>query len=364
MTDDGIPRWFGRLFRNELVNMPMNEQKRIIQVLTDRTKRTALKECIVPGRHKGKIAEGHNIQEAVMRRLTRRTTIMSFACLPVVSKRHFPEEVEISHATTGYFACREHENLFADIEREVPDFGNAKHLLLLAYKALLKGTWDAKLARVAWAAVEAEDPESDMPNYMARLHREMEEGVGYYKYVAEEMLGIAEHPSPYESAPNVLKHIVLRVPSRVPTVAVSSWTNGLGYRVTPTPYGPIIERIAQWGCTVYPMENEHVVVYHFPVSDEGTIRDRTRAIRLAKDAVLQRRVSQQLLERFEDIVISPEVWDSFSEDKRITIRDYFAATLPDMGIRTPSSFTDPAANQLSAKRLRLVNLFDGTLRTA
>lgn len=359
MTGDGIPRWFGKQFRNELVNMPMNEQKRINQVLTDRTKRTALKECMVPGRHAGKIAEGHNIQEAVMRRLTSRTMIMSFACFPIVLKRRCPEEVEIHHAMTGYFACREHENMFAAVENNIPNFADEEHLLLLAYKALLKGTWDARLMRTAWNAMEAEDPESDMPNYMARLHKEMEEGVGYYKYVAEKMLGIAEHPSPYQSVPNVLKHIVVRVPSRIPTIAASAWTDGLGFRVTPTPNGPIVERLVQWGCTVYPMKTEHIVVYHFPASDELTIRNRTRAVRLANDTVLQRKVSQQLLGRIEDIAISPEVWESFTDDKRNTIREYFEATTPDMGIRTPDILATVTAKKLRSKRLRLVNLFNG-----
>ena len=296
--------------------------------------------------------EGHNIQAAVMRGLTSRTTIMSFAGFPIALKRQFPEEVEIRHAMTGHFTCRKHEELFAAVETNIPDFDNEDHLLLLAYKALLKGTWDAKLVRAAWSAMEAEDSESDMPNYMVRLHKEMEEGVRYYKYLAEKMLGIAEHPSPYEGVPNVLKHIVVRVPSRIPTIAASAWTDGLGFRVTPTPNGPIIERIAQWGCTVYPMEKEHVLVYDFPVSDEWTISNRTRSIRLAKDTVLQRKVSQQLLGRIEDIVISPEVWESFTEDKRSAIRDYFVATMPDMGIHTPDIFASATANKLALQAFK------------
>ena len=359
MTSEGVPRWYGKMFHNELVNMPTNEQKRIMQVLTDKTKRTAIKRCIVPGRHRGKIAEGHSVQDAVMRRLTSRTTIMSFSCLPVVPKRPLPDEVEVRHAMTGYFACRKHEELFAKVENKIPDFDNEEHLLLLAYKALLKGMWQAKLTRVAWSDVAAQDPKSDMPSHMARLHSEMEKGIGYYKYIAEEMLGIAVHPSPYEDQPNVLEHIVFRVPSRIPTVAASTWTNGLSSRLTPIRGGMIIERIPQWGCTVYPLEEEHVVVYHFTASDAPAIRSGIKTILTATDEVLQREVSLDLLAHMEDIVVSPEVWGSFSEDKRSAIEDYFKATLPDMGFHIPELHDKAMDSTLGSKPPTLINLFDG-----
>ena len=64
MMDDGIPRWYGEQLHNELVKMPYGEQRRIEQILTEKTKRTALKECLVPGQHKGKIVEGHSVQRS------------------------------------------------------------------------------------------------------------------------------------------------------------------------------------------------------------------------------------------------------------------------------------------------------------
>lgn len=355
--ENGLPRWYGKMFRNELVNMPENEQRRILQVIVDKTKRIALQECLVPGKHGGEIVEGHNIQDAVMRKLTQSADVMSFAVYPVYPGRKYPEITPISHATTGYFTCYEHEKMFADVESQVPDFNNRKHCLLLAYKALLKVTWENTTLRIAWEAMEAEDSQSDMPNFMVRQLREMEDGVRYYKHIAEIMLRISEHPSPYDSPPDTLDHLVIKVPSNLPTVAASCWSNGLGWKVIPTPYGsPIIQRIPQWGCTVYPFEKQHIIVYHYPLLDKRPFLKHTRSLQRIEGTILQRKVSQDLLKHFEEIVISPEIWESFGDGKRKAIEEFFRATVSNQGCYSPLA---PVRKPPTGKRLRLVNLFNG-----
>ena len=107
MLDEGVPRWFGKQLYNELINMPRGEQRRISQILTEETKRKALKECLVPGNHKGSIIEGHSIQRAVMRRLASESEVVAFVDFPVETNRlrKFPCPIPISHAFTGYFTC-------------------------------------------------------------------------------------------------------------------------------------------------------------------------------------------------------------------------------------------------------------------
>ena len=345
------------MFRNELVNMPENEQKRISQIIVDKTKRSALQECLVPGKHSSKLVEGHNIQDAIMRKLTESSDVMSFAVYPIHSQRKFPEKTPISHATTGYFTCHEHEKMFVDVENQPPDFNNKEHCLLLAYKALLKVTWENMILRIAWEATEAEDQDSDMPNFMVRQFREMEDGVRYYKHIAEVMLSISEHPSPYDSTPDILDHLIFNVPSNSPTVAASCWSNGLSWKMIPTPSGPpIIQRIPQWGCTVYPLEKQHIVVYHYPLLDKRPFVQHTRPLQKAEGTILQRKVSQDLLKHFEEIVISPEIWESFGDAKRNAIEEFFQATAGDQGYHSPFS---PRVKPPTGKRLRLVNLFNG-----
>ena len=131
--------------------MPHGEQRRIAQILTEKTKRTALKECQVPGNHEGKIVEGHSIQEAIIRELTPNYEVFTFNDIPLVIDRFrkFPRKVSFRHALTGHFTCEEHEKLFFDVERRQPDFAKERHLDLLAYKALIRVLWETKLLKGA-----------------------------------------------------------------------------------------------------------------------------------------------------------------------------------------------------------------------
>ena len=358
MADEWPPRWWGKKFHNELIRKPKSEQRRIVQILTEKTKRTALKQCMVPGLHKGKIVEAHDIQRAVMRKLASHSNVMAFAQMPMVEHMEFPDEVPISHAMTGYFTCEEHEKLFSPVEKQIPDFENDHHLLLLAYKALIRAMWEMKVQRAMFEAHEQADPKSDFPNYMARLCRGKESGIGYYKHLVEVMLGIADHPSPYDDEPDVIKHFIIRVPSKCPSIAASCWSDGLRWWWELVPNGAVIEKIGQWGCTVYPMEEEHVVVYHYPSADESIILKGTWQVRQAIGTVLQRRFSRDLLGRMEGIVMSSEVWRSFTDEKRSAIRDFFWATMPRMDIEIPDAPRVTPVDEWHSKRLRLVNLFE------
>ena len=359
MQEGSIWDWSGKLFHNELVSMPENERKRIHYLFLDKTKRSALKECLVPGTHSGKIAEGHAIQEAVMDRFSRDSMVWAFAVHPVTDSRAFPDETSIGHAGTGYFTCEGHEQLFSPVEKDRPDFSNDEHKTLLAYKALLKATWRNKLLRLAWEATAEEDTKSDLPKFMIRQHQQMEEGTRFYKEIAEKMLGISVG-SNKDQFPDRIMHEIFLIPSQEPAVAACCWSNGLGWKVFPPIDGnQVIQRIPQWGCTVYPLETEHIVILHCPVMDYRLIRKQTQHLRKAADTVLQRRMSQDLLKHFEDIVIAPKVWDSFADEKREAITAYFKATTRDIGIH---SWEAPVEEIPKGKKLRLVNLFGETAK--
>ena len=359
MLDDGIPRWFGKQFHNELVNMPFGEQRRIIEILTQKTKRTALKECLVLGNHKGRIIKGHSVQEAVMCRLALNSKVIAFSSVPIMTNRsrQFPCKTPISQALTGFFTCKEHEELFFEVERQQPDFKNERHLDLLAYKGLVKALWDKKLLKDAWSAVAAEDDESDMPDFQVRLFTEMERGLGDLKQLAEIKLRLlGAQPSGKKTVSDLTHHIV-RVPSERRSFAMSSWSNGLVRKTTPTPYGPVHILIPQWGCTVYPLEKEHIVMFHYFSRDRSQFSQTMKSIRTAKTpAILQRRITQLLLSRFEDLVMSPKVWESFPEQRRNAICDYFRVTTPDIGIESPIIPLKPF-EEWGRRRRRLVNLF-------
>lgn len=351
--------WYGKELHNELPNLPYSEQRRINQIFTEKTKRTAYQKCLVPdGKCGGKVVEGHSVPRSVMRKMTAGAYTISFARQPLGGKGYvLPSKEPINHALTGYFTCEKHEDLFAPIEKEIPDFDNPRHLDLIAYKALLRAMWSKQLLRVAWEYLAKEDPKSDLLAYMVHLHIQMEMGVGYYKHIAEQALGIAVHPSVYDDEPqDCLYHKAIRVPSKQSAVAVCAWSNGLRYEYEPQ--NPIVMKISQAGCTVYPLGNEHVVVYHYTATDESGVRKANWPLYKASGTLLQQRISHDILRYCEEIVISPEVWQDFSEEKRQAITDYFMATPPYSGLHSPDAPAVTPVDNWHSKRLRLVNLFD------
>ena len=159
-----------------------------------------------------------------MRRLASNSEVVAFVDIPVETSRfrQFPGTVPVSHAFTGYFTCQEHEKLFFDVENCQPDFGNERHLDLLAYKGLIKALWDKKILGGAWSAVAAEDSKSDMPDFQVRLFAEMERGINVLKQAVEIKLGLIDNGPSSRSLASTLQHHIVRVPSRVQSVAMSS----------------------------------------------------------------------------------------------------------------------------------------------
>ena len=294
-----------------------------------------------------------------MRELAFNSEVVAFVDIPMGTNRfrQFPCLVPISQAFTGYFTCEEHEKLFFEVETHQPDFGNERHMDILAYKGLVKALWDKKLLKDAWSAVAAEDEQSDMPDFQVKLFTEMERGVGYLRQLAEIKLGLLGDRPSGRGVGSDLTHHIVRVPSEKPSVAMSSWSNGLDHKITPTPYGPAHVLTPQWGCTVYPLLKEHVVMFHYFSRDQREFTREMRSIRNAETpAILQRRITQLLLGKFEDLVISPEVWESFPERKQFAIRDYFRVTMPDIGLESPILPSKPF-EEWDRRRRRLVNLF-------
>lgn len=349
--------WQGRELHNNLHNLPSSEQRRIIEILTQKTKRTALKKCLVPGICEGKTVEGHSVPRSLMRKMTAGAMVMSFINQPLNGKKNFlPSAQSINHALTGYFTCEKHDAMFMPIEREIPDFNNPKHLNLIAYKAILKAMWSKHLMRDAFESLAKEDSKSEWPSCMVYLFTEMETKIGYYKRIAEQTLGIAEHTSTYGGKPqDCLNHKIIRVPSEQRAIAVCSWSNGLPYEYDPQSLSPL--SISQSGCTVYPLENEHVVVYHYTDSDAPGVNMTNRLLYKASGKLLQQRMSRDILRYCEDIVIAPEVWQAFSTEKKQAIKDYFLATIPNVGLYSPDAPAVIPEDSWHSKRLRLINLF-------
>ena len=342
----------GNILPNAFANIPEKEKRRILQRMTDITKIRSYKECLVSGTHEGKIVEGHVIQKAVQRRLTNTSDVISIVKRPMI----FPEApnffvpTPLSHAVTGYFTCEKHEADFNPIEQRAPDFDNPWHNALFAYKGVLFQCWVNKAMKRMWETMADEDPQSALPRYFSDFHDRMEHDITHYKERIEAAIVLGKAGQLTGDSSDPLLHAVFYVPTEQAIIAASEWERGnrQNGRINP-------------GITVYPRDDTHVVVIHYIAEEENQIRKYLWPLERSTEIVLQRRISRYILKDYENVIISPAVWESWSPEKQATLKDYFTQTMPDVGLafgdRPGSPLNTNPDDSWHAKRLRLIDLF-------
>ena len=292
---------------NAFVNFPEKEKRRILQRMTDLTKIRSYKECLVPGDHEGKVVEGHVIQKAIQRRLTNTSDIVSIIKRPMIMPEghNFFVPTPLSHTVTGYFTCEKHEAEFNPIEQQVPDFEDPWHNALFAYKGVLFQRWVNKVMKRMWETMAAEDPRSGLPRYFSDFHGQMERDITYYQERIEAAIELGKAGQLAGDSSDPLLHAVFLLPTERPIIAASEWERGnrQNGRINP-------------GLTVYPRDDVHAVIIHYVAEERNQMRKYLWSLEQSTGLVLQRRISRYILKDYENVIISPLVWDSWSSEKR------------------------------------------------
>ena len=305
------------------------------------------------------------MQEAVLASLSDRSEVVSIVKRPITLNREYKlfERTPIGHTLTGYFTCNKHESIFDPIEKQDPDFSNELHKALFAYKAVLFQIWTTRLLRFSWEAESKEDPKSDLPKYFIRLCEEAEKGLSYYKRTIEEAIdtSASDRPTPVDGIR--LKHHVVHIPTSKRILAACEWQRGLRRLPIDSPEGIVLRDFTNAGITVYPREDDHVVLIHRAAEERGNVMVAICRISDRRDLVRQKqRLSRYLLEAYENVVFSPLVWANWAPEKREAIKEFFVSTMPETGLEFENG--PGGQNQVHpndgwhAKRLRLVNLFE------
>ena len=320
-----------------------NETIRIQQKFADYLKPENYQKCLVRGCQSTDYARGHLIPRSVLKRLARNGRVLLFAAEDhslyrrpgAMPLSNIPISVGYKKGTTGYFTCKEHEKLFWEIERQGPDFKNERHLLLLAYKAMLHTTWNISLLKNAHECMIGETP-----NHFAK-HRYLSDAYGKtlgtilkYKNAVENCLQPESHGVRNNSIGRSIEHRVKFVKS-TPAIAVSQWLcspRERFVRVTDTDY--LISPIANRGMTVQPVEGGHMVASHYLSEEAQLVCEFTKSIFSASGAPLKRNLSAYLLKHYQYIAISPSIWNQFTSKKQSAIKQFWLDTFPtpDIGL--------------------------------
>ena len=321
--------------------------------------RRSRKECIIPGAHCGTVVEGHTVQRALMENrgmYDEEGRVMSFrgGSMNLFNKTRMPVPLHINHALTEFFSCEKHDRIFQEVEiPNEPDFGNERHLNLLAYKAILGEVKKEENLSHGFRTASKMMPEDEVWAQMLETTEVRLTGKMEAKEIIERQIGLL----PSHDAGKLMKHRTKEIPSAQPMVAASAWCGG--EKVIIDHVKRTIKPIAMWGCTVYPTQSEHVIIYHYLNGDADQVLPELRFLMQKDPKNLQRSVSADLLTMLESMTVSAPGWETFSGRQRKAISRCFHSTIFEEapiwfhGMTPPKPF-----EEWKPRNKKLVNLFE------
>jgi hypothetical protein len=224
-------------------------------------------------------------------------------------------------ATTFEGFCSTHDAaLFRPIDTQPLDAENPEQLFLYAYRAVareLHASMEAAIKvqsmyehRIAAGIDNGNEPEAAGIMAVERMLH------AHAAYVYKTKLDNALTNCRYEA----LTHEIIRLTDQVPAVAASVFFD--------------LDRQSNEGdpprtaLNIFPTScNETVAIFSFTSEDAVAIRDYIRDILEAEGAYKKYLLSRMLLTHAENFVIAPTLFDSWSDEKRDAILDFFLKTV-------------------------------------
>lgn len=243
------------------------------------------------------------------------------------------EKIGRNQATTFHGLCAEHDaEIFRPIEQDQLDLSNPQHLFLLSYRAVLKEVHSTiKSARDTQLGYQAGVENSLFPNEPCPAGM-----------LAVEHISLAfmthEHKSRYDAAYlaeawDSLGHyrIDLQVP---PGVAVNTL-------LSTNRYSASTDSLAYVTLNVFPINGSTVLLASFLKEHS---KDFSRSFKrfLTSGPILEK-LSYLILKRCENFVLSPELYDSFSDSQKALCLMHFERNI--------------GSNEWEPDDLRLINIF-------
>lgn len=302
-----------------------------------RTMKAAHSMCLSPGAIcEEEAIRAHSVQNATtLELLQRRGHVvapklnLSFAKGPYMAF----EEVGRNLATTFHGLCAKHDaEIFRPIEQSALDLTNAEHRFLLSYRAVLKE---------AHATVKA--ARDTQAGYLAGVENGLfprepcEPGM-----LAVEHISLAymtnEHKQRYDSAYLEKAWGAVEHYQRDLGVGPSVAVNAL---LSTGRYSSVTDSLAYATLNVFPFNGSTILLASFLAEHA---RDFSRSFkRFFNSGPILERLSYLILKRCENFVLSPDHFDSLSEEQRAECLKHFERNM--------------GSNEWEPDNLRLINLF-------
>lgn len=269
-------------------------------------------------------------------------------------KQETPVQLHLNHALTEFFSCEKHDSIFREVEiPNEPDFGNERHLNLLAYKAILGEVKKEENLLHGYRAASEMLPKDEVWATLLKTTEVRLEGKMEAKEIIERQIGLL----PSRGASKFIKHRTKEIPSAQPMVAASAWCSG--EKLIIDDIKRTRKPIAMWGCTVYPTQSEHVIIYHYLNEDADKVLPELRFLMQRDPKNLRRSVSADMLLMLESMIISAPGWATFPGRQKKAIIRCFHSTIPEESpILFPGMTPPKPFEEWRPRQKKLVNLFE------
>jgi hypothetical protein len=302
----------------------------------------SLNRCLAPnGKCNQKAIQAHSVQNAQAIGLLARDGHIKALRL-VFPKEGAPfvrfEDVGRNEASTFEGFCSAHDSsLFLEIDTHPLDPTNAEHLFLFAYRAIARETLavmeaaskmqSAYQQRVSMGPDTGQTPEP--AGMIAVAHAINAYETWEYKRALDRALLTRRF--------SVLLHDVVSIKHGQACIAVSSCFSLEDRRQREgdpdTP--PVLfreasedDRIVRVTLSLFPIsQNESVVIFSYTKDDADRVREFLRPVLDSREHYQKYLLSKLILMHCENIVISPELFDQWSGEKKDTISSFFWKTL-------------------------------------
>jgi hypothetical protein len=226
-----------------------------------------------------------------------------------------------NEATTFTGLCRKHDNdIYEPIEKSNIDIDNQEHLFLLAYRAVTRHTHATINSALRMGTLSMREKELNAINDDVLTDGEKLAHIftliSYRTYLYKQEYDKIYLNHDYDS----IHHKVIIFPNTNPTIAVCDLFNPRDNIQNKQ----VLERIA---LNIFPINNNVIAILSYLDRDTPYIGIHINNLLLAEGEYRKYLLSKMVLRYCENIVISPEYYDSLSEETRQAIIDFFIITI-------------------------------------
>ena len=306
-------------------------EKRLNNFIMGMYRETDYQECIFYDKEscKGKIIGAHTLQNnGVLTKLSEKNHVMMIK--PLVDKfggKIEFEKVGRNKATTFSGFCKEHDDkVFTEIEKE-PYTGTEKQKFLYAYRAFAQEYH--KKERLMKSVQKSFKIKPSILRCNGAPH------IGNYRYRQLEMYDINEYKKRFDEAFrlnnfSILEHFEILIENEYDFAVTSMFTliTDIENKVINDTYSKKFERMKSCFITVVPLENKTLILLSWLKEDSDVFKSYKEMLENLNESELKRYLNNMLPRYTENIIFSPRLIESWSDEEKKEFKKVFSGEFP------------------------------------